>query len=98
MAGAPVGNTNASKAKMWSAAINRALENRTRLEGKEALDTLAEKLLSLCDSGDLAALKELGDRIEGKPAQALNVGGQDGSNPLITRVVREIVRAAHPDS
>lgn len=76
MAGAPVGNKNAAKAKVWSAAVHRALDKRTRKEGVDALDALAEKLLALCDEGDLGALKELGDRLDGKPAQAIT--GKDG--------------------
>jgi len=79
--GAPKGNNNAAKAKMWSAAINRALDARTRKEGKDALDALAEELLKKCEEGDLPALKELGDRIEGKSAQSVTIGG-DEENPL----------------
>lgn len=85
MRGAPIGNTNAAKAKTWSAAINRALDSRTRLEGKEALDALAEKLLVLCDEGDLGALKELGDRLDGKAVQATTLANEDGS-PLLTGI------------
>ena len=88
--GAPIGNSNAAKAKMWSAAINRALDARTRLEGKEALDTLAEELLKKCAEGDLSALKELGDRIDGKPAQSLNVGSEE-ENPLRLVTTVELV-------
>jgi len=85
--GAPQGNQNAANAKLWRAAINRALDKRTRLEGKEAMDELAEKLLKLCDEGNLGALQELGSRIEGKPAQSLTVAG-DADNPLelVTKV------------
>ena len=49
----------------------------------EALDVLAETLLTKCDEGDVTALKELGDRLEGKPAQAIT--GADGGD-LIVRV------------
>jgi len=84
--GAPQGNSNAKKAKIWTAAIERALEKRMG-DRKQALDELAEKLLRKCDEGDLSALKELGDRLEGKPAQSVNVGGEDGGN-LIIEVVR----------
>ena len=94
MAGAPKGNKNATKGKPWRDAIDRALKTRekSRVDGKEALDELAEKLLSLCDEGDLQALKELGDRIEGKAAQSVVVSGDD-ENPLVTRVERVIVNA-----
>lgn len=74
--GAPVGNQNAAKAKVWAAAINRALEKRAGGDKIKALDDLAEKLLLACDEQELAALKELGDRLDGKPAQAIT-GDED---------------------
>lgn len=73
--GAPVGNQNAAKAKMWAAAIARALEKRGGGDKAVALDALAEKLLLACDQADLQALKELGDRLDGKPKQT--VGGDE---------------------
>lgn len=73
--GAPEGNNNAGKAKLWSFAITKALEKKTKKEGVEALQVLAEKLIEACEKGDLPALKEFGDRIEGKPAQSLSVDG-----------------------
>lgn len=77
--GAPVGNSNAAKAKVWSAAIQRALEARgSRLEQKNALDDLAAVLLDKAAEGDMSALKELGDRLDGKPAQALTVANPEG--------------------
>lgn len=86
MAGAPLGNTNATKNKPWRDAIDRALKkrNKSRTDGKKALDELAEKLLVAADNGEGWALKELGDRLEGKPAQSVTVGG-DSDNPLETR-------------
>ena len=68
---APIGNQNAAKGKMWSAAIHRALETRGCGDKLKALDSLAEKLLQKCDEVDMAALKELGDRLDGKPAQTI---------------------------
>lgn len=85
MAGAPQGNRNAAKAKVWHAAIMRALEARdvSRTDGKKEIDALASKLLDLVAAGDLGALKEFGDRLDGKPAQAVTVSG-DSENPLHT--------------
>jgi hypothetical protein len=86
--GAPVGNQNAAKAKVWTAAINRALERRKPADERlKAIDELADKLLEECAKGDLAALKELGDRLEGKVPQGIIGGGAD--DPPIT--VREIL-------
>ncbi len=81
-AGAPQGNQNAAKSKQWTAAINRALDlwTESRFEGKQALDKLAEKLLESAFEGDLGALKELGDRLEGKPTTVI---GGDEERPLI---------------
>ena len=74
---APEGNRNAAKAKVWSAAIDRALEKRGPSK-MAALAALAEKLLQKCDAGDVVALKELGDRVEGKVAQSLEHTGNVG--------------------
>lgn len=81
---APIGNQNAAKAKIWHAAIMRALERRerSRADGVKELDLLAEKLLMLVESGDLGALKEFGDRLDGRPAQAVVVAGDDDGGPI----------------
>jgi hypothetical protein len=81
---APLGNKNAAKAKVWTAAIERALERRGSERGK-AIDEIADKLLSLCMDGDLGALKQLGDRLEGKPAQAISMQDVEGAS-LITEI------------
>jgi hypothetical protein len=74
---APKGNKNAAKAKVWSAAIERALERRKPADERiKAIDELADKLLELGFAGDLSALQELGNRLEGKPAQSLEVSGE----------------------
>ena len=91
MAGAPEGNTNHTKGRLWNQAIKRALRKRSKTDQLEALDELADKLLSACDQGELTALKELGDRLDGKAAQSVAVSG-DENNPLVTKIVREIVR------
>lgn len=77
--GGQLGNQNAVKAKRWQLAIDAALETRSRAEGVEALERLAEKLLMKCEQGDVTALKELGDRMDGKPAQVIT--GENG-DPL----------------
>lgn len=89
---APIGNQNARKGKLWNAAIMRALEKRSRAAMVEALDDLAEKLLQGCDAGDITALKELGDRLDGKPAQTIQ---GDADNPLtVNQIIRRVVDGA----
>jgi len=79
---APIGNQNAARAKVWRSAIERALERRSvsRVDGIKEIDALADELLKLVASGDLAALKEFGDRLDGKPAQAII--GDDDAPPV----------------
>lgn len=91
--GAPIGNKNAARAKVWHAAIMRALDRRTaiRTDGTLEIDALADRLLDLVASGELNALKEFGDRLDGKPAQAI-VGGDEGDNPIKLEGVLKLVR------
>jgi hypothetical protein len=75
---APMGNQNYTKGRMWSAAIRQALEARSKGDQMQALVALAEKLLAKCEEGDMSALKELGDRLDGKSAQGIDLTGTLG--------------------
>jgi len=74
MAGAPKGNQNAARAKVWSAAIQRVLAR-----DKEGMEALARALINKAKDGDIQALKEIGDRLEGKVPQAIEGTGEDGA-------------------
>lgn len=67
------------RAKIWREAINRAIKRREQ-DDPQALEKLADKLLAAVDAGDIAAIKELGDRVDGKVAQA--IGGDDELGPI----------------
>lgn len=84
MAGAPVGNNNPGKAKPWAAAIARALEARSIVQQKPALDELANALIEKGVAGDLSAIQEIANRLDGKAAQSLTIGG-DAANPIETQ-------------
>ena len=95
--GAPLGNQNYLKGRRWRDAIDRALAKRTtKAGGIEALDDLAEKLLALADQSDIQALKEIADRLDGKPSQAIDLGS-DPDRPVVQKVIREIVRPPNTD-
>lgn len=84
--GAPLGNKNGTKNRPWAEAVNRAL----LAEDGKKLRALADKLIDKALEGDVAALKEIGDRVDGKPVQAL---AGDPQNPLvIEKIVREVVK------
>lgn len=86
--GAPAGNRNGAgniKAKIWTDAIRKALLEKEK--GKpQRLMRLAHALLDKAEAGDVTALKEFGDRIEGKPVQATEITGANGSPVLISQV------------
>ena len=79
--GAPIGNQNAVKGKRWQVAIDKALANRCKSDGQAALVALAEKMLEAAENGEAWALKELGDRLDGKPSQTQIIEG--GETPLV---------------
>jgi hypothetical protein len=53
----------------WKAAIKRAIARRDNGKNPIALELLAEKLLKKCDQGDIPALREFGDRIDGRATE-----------------------------
>jgi hypothetical protein len=90
-AGAPEGNQNSSKNnRLWAETIRRALVQ----SDAERLRRIAEALLTKAEDGDMTAIKELGDRLDGKASQGLVLSG-DSNNPIaITEISRTIIDAA----
>ena len=92
-----IGNTNATKGKPWRDAINRALARRAEDHTVEGgLNALADKFLAACEDGDQWAMKEMGDRVEGKPSQSVTLSG-DEDRPLYHKVERTIVSSKNKD-
>lgn len=71
--GGQPGNTNAASGTEWRDAIRRALARRGEGGWREGLDEVADKFVEAAAAGDAWALKEIGDRMDGKPKQALDV-------------------------
>lgn len=70
-----------AKKKIWIAALNRAIAQDDGKRLREA----AEKLLDLAAAGEVPALKELGDRLDGKPVQQLDLANANGE-PFVLKV------------
>lgn len=69
---APTGNTNSSKNnRLWADTIRRAC---IQADGAK-LRAIADKLIEKAAEGDIQAIKELGDRLDGKATQALEHSG-----------------------
>lgn len=86
---APEGNQNAAKGKVWNDALRKAIVQDDGKRVRAAIDSL----LTQAADGEQWAIKELADRLDGKPAQTI---AGDSENPLslVSRIERVIVSNA----
>ncbi len=87
------GRTGSKQEKPWRLAIQKASRELidADIDGKpkkiRALNLLARKMFKKGLNGDVAAAKEIGDRLDGKPVQGVELG----LDVRITRIERHIV-------
>ena len=85
MAGAPLGNRNAAKVKPWQDALRRAIARYDGGAGN-ALNLIADQVVTEAINGKQWAIEEIGNRFDGKPKQQLeHTGENDG--PIQTRLL-----------
>jgi hypothetical protein len=65
---------------------------RVQDDDQRGLRKIARSLIEAAETGDLGAIKELADRVDGKVPQAV-VGDEESPINVIHRIEREIVRA-----
>jgi len=67
---APIGNQNKIKNKPWADALARAM---ARYDGgkENALNLIADQTVKLAINGEQWAIKEIGDRTDGKAVQSI---------------------------
>jgi hypothetical protein len=95
--GRPIGSTK----RPWTAAIERAV-HRTARDGKtRRLDQLADRLVRSGINGDVAAMKEIGDRLEGRPKieieARINRTAADFSEDELDTLIAAAGLASEPD-
>jgi hypothetical protein len=84
--GAPLGNKNSTKDKrLWGKIIRKLAVQEDAVK----LHSVANALFEKAAEGDIGAIKELGDRLDGK-AQQENVVSGDQDNPVMIQVVTGI--------
>lgn len=92
--GGQPGNQNAKKAKRWQDALNKALirfeSDDLKVKAGEALDKIAEKVVTQAIAGDKDSWQEIANRLDGKVPQAI-IGGDD-DDPAV-KVEQIIIRA-----
>jgi hypothetical protein len=71
--GAPVGNKNAAKAKLFYDALRRVMAR----DDWKLLHAAAEKLGQAAADGEPWAIQEVANRFDGKPAQSVTVAGDE---------------------
>jgi hypothetical protein len=73
--GAPVGNQNGKKGKLFYNQLRIALVQ----EDSRKLRTIAQKLVDAAEQGEPWAVKEIMDRVDGKAVQSTEISGVDGN-------------------
>ena len=81
--------------KLWKDALIRAMKRRDQGLGDDdprALERIADKVVSLAEMGDMAAIKEIADRFDGKVAQTTILAGDEDGGPVqVTAIEHRIV-------
>lgn len=70
---APIGNQNARNAREWKDTLKYTLDNfeNGAIERGKALREIATKLIEEALDGKMPAIREIADRLDGKPHQAM---------------------------
>jgi hypothetical protein len=74
--GNPGGRPKAIMTDAYMRALSRQIPNDA--EGRIYADLLAEKVISAASKGDIRAISEITDRVQGKVQQAVMFGGEGG--------------------
>lgn len=91
---AAVGNQYAAKVKRWQKAIERALARYANENVDAGLDQAADVLVKAAiEEKQQWALKEIGDRIEGKAVQP--IAGDDDSPAIQVKGIVDLVRPTY---
>ena len=71
-----------SFANMLNIAIKEAIEGTEKTKLRAVADALVEKAMT----GDVQAIKEVADRLDGKVPQGV-IGGEEGDAPLVHEII-----------
>ena len=82
---AVVGKTSRKSDKLWRDALMVAVKRADDGDPRTLLARAAEQCARAAANGDIAAMKEIGDRLDGKPAQSVTVSG-DADAPLVPTI------------
>lgn len=84
--GAPKGNKNGTKSKFFSDALrHHAAQN------PDAVRRVVDRMFQKAEEGDVAVIREIFDRLEGKAPQSVDLTNSDGT---LSRSLGDVERAA----
>lgn len=66
--GSEKGNKNHTRKRIWTDALRKVV-----IQDKRGLEAMARALFERAIEGDIVAIKEIGDRLEGKAIQAVDL-------------------------
>lgn len=84
------GKQNRANGKRFELALHAAIADASTQSGTDkwaALKDIATSLLNQAKEGNIMAIKEVRDTLDGKPAQAVNLGDHEG-NALTIKLVQ----------
>lgn len=94
--GAPVGNTNAKRGMDCRQAMKRALSRKSDKTYREGLDLVMDEYVSAACDGESWAIRDMIDRLDGKPAQSHEHTGPDGG-PIEMNWTVEVIEPGQVD-
>ena len=81
--GAPIGARNRSAQKPWEDVVKRAV---LAGDGKK-LRAMADKVIDMAIEGDIQAIKEIAQRLDGMPRQQVAIEGELGLNMKLADIL-----------
>ena len=90
--------------KLWRAAILMAVhELRVADDDEKAtkiktLRLLARRLVNKALDGDVTAMKEIGDRLDGRPSQSLDIGPPEVFTGIVRKIIDPGVESTQPSA
>lgn len=82
--GAPIGNQNAAKGKVFLDALRKQL-----VQNPEKLDNIAKRLIKAAEDGEPWAIDQLANRTDGKPHQTAEVELSGNLSQALAAVSKE---------
>lgn len=92
--GGQPGNSNASKGREWAEALRKELkmyENKgSDIKRGQALRRIAKNVVELAIGGNKDAIQEIGNRLDGKPHQSMDVVSEHTETVMVINASPEV--------